>query len=250
MERGRTDFDLTWPALLTGVVLALACLAPGLSPSEPRRTEKAVVETAATEPAAMTPERSEPAKPPNDLDLLKADLESQRKEVVAQRAALLMDIRRLVKVQGDAQQADKASTERRSQLAGKTLISRADLEKQRVDLMQQIAEMQQRATRLRKQMIERKTAPPSPAASPAKASSGTQYVECLNGAVVLTPQGTRFSVMQLRARDAAYVEAVKGNSVSFLVHPLGFSSFQAARELAESSGVKSVGYEPVEGAAP
>jgi hypothetical protein len=69
-----------------------------------------------------------------------------------------------------------------------------------------------------------------------------QIVECLRGAVILQPQHTRVPVAALRS--GAFVTAVTGRGVNFLVRPDGIDSFLAARAVAREAGVP-IGYEPV-----
>jgi len=69
-----------------------------------------------------------------------------------------------------------------------------------------------------------------------------QIVECLGGAVILQPQNTRIPVAALRS--GAFVTAVTGRGVLFLVRPDGIDSFLAAQAVARQAGVP-IGYEPV-----
>jgi hypothetical protein len=73
-----------------------------------------------------------------------------------------------------------------------------------------------------------------------------QYVECVEGAVILQPQAQRITVAELEGRSPAFVAAVqaKGYAV-LLVRPNGFASFKATRRVTEAVGAK-LGHEPVE----
>jgi predicted RNase H-like nuclease (RuvC/YqgF family) len=72
-----------------------------------------------------------------------------------------------------------------------------------------------------------------------------QYVECLDGAIVLQPQGDRISIQAIKGSDSKFVAAVRRREVFFLVRPNGFESFDAALASAEKVGA-TVGYEPVD----
>ena len=72
------------------------------------------------------------------------------------------------------------------------------------------------------------------------------WVECVRGAVVLIPSKESFAVQDLVANPDRFGKAVRNKHVGFLIRPDGFNAFSAAREVAERSGVKSIGYEPVD----
>ncbi len=78
-----------------------------------------------------------------------------------------------------------------------------------------------------------------------KVAKNPFWLECVKDAVVIQPQGQRFSVAQLQKKEAAFVSAVRDRYVVLLVRPDGFASFDAARSLAEA-GAQSMGYEPVD----
>jgi small-conductance mechanosensitive channel len=69
-----------------------------------------------------------------------------------------------------------------------------------------------------------------------------QIVECSRDVLILEPQNTRIPVAALRG--GAFVTAVTGRGVLFLVRPDGIDSFLAARAVAREAGVP-IGYEPV-----
>jgi len=72
-----------------------------------------------------------------------------------------------------------------------------------------------------------------------------QYVECVDGEVVLQPQGDRVSIQAIKGSDSRFVAAVRRREVFFLVRPAGFKSFDAALAAAQNLGA-TVGYEPVD----
>jgi peptidoglycan hydrolase CwlO-like protein len=72
-----------------------------------------------------------------------------------------------------------------------------------------------------------------------------QYVECLDGEVVLQPQGDHINIQAIKGSDSKFVAAVRRREVFFLVRPAGFRSFDAALAAAENLGA-TVGYEPVD----
>jgi predicted RNase H-like nuclease (RuvC/YqgF family) len=72
-----------------------------------------------------------------------------------------------------------------------------------------------------------------------------QYVECVDGEVVLQPQGDRIKIQAIKGSDSKFVAAVRRREVFFLVRPSGFDSFDAARAAAQNLGA-TIGYEPVD----
>jgi predicted RNase H-like nuclease (RuvC/YqgF family) len=72
-----------------------------------------------------------------------------------------------------------------------------------------------------------------------------QYIECIDGEIVLQPQGEHITIKAIKGSDSKFVAAVRKHEVFFLVRPAGFKSFDAALAAAENLGA-TVGYEPVD----
>jgi predicted RNase H-like nuclease (RuvC/YqgF family) len=76
-----------------------------------------------------------------------------------------------------------------------------------------------------------------------------QYIECIDGEIVMQPQGDRISIQAIKGSDSKFVAAVRHREVFFLVRPAGFKSFDAALAAAQNLGA-TVGYEPVDAGLP
>ncbi len=128
----------------------------------------------------------------------------------------------------------------------RALEIQSQLERQLAALKDQSAQASLRIQELRDAIAEkRNTFDP---AVTARMGPGREaaWVECVKGAVVLIPSKESFAVQDLVAHPDRFSQAVKNKHVGFLIRPEGFNSFSAARQVAERSGVKSIGYEPVD----
>lgn len=73
-----------------------------------------------------------------------------------------------------------------------------------------------------------------------------QWVECVEDAVILQPQGLRVDLTDLEDGADAFQQTLRrAEYVVFLVRPGGFAAFVEGRRLAEANGVR-FGFEPVD----
>jgi hypothetical protein len=72
-----------------------------------------------------------------------------------------------------------------------------------------------------------------------------QFIECVDGQIVLQPQGTQIDIKAIKGSDSKFVSAVRQREVFFLVRPSGFKSFDAALAAAENLSA-TIGYEPID----
>ena len=116
-------------------------------------------------------------------------------------------------------------------------VAQQDAIRQRVErLRAEAAELERRIAALKANVGEARSARAT------LEKQKPQNVECVLGAVILQPQHLRIPLAELTS--GAFVAAVAGRGVSFLVRPDGIDSFVAARAIARAAGV-TVGYEPV-----
>jgi predicted RNase H-like nuclease (RuvC/YqgF family) len=149
--------------------------------------------------------------------------------------------RRSTELQAQIAEKDSRLTDLNSQLAGKEGAAK-EAEFQTSEVRRQLGVAGQTISELRSAIADKQKMDVTKLGGSMK---NPQYVECLDGEIVLQPQGDRIGVKAIKGSDAKFVSAVRRREVFFLVRPSGFKSFDAALAAAENLGA-TVGYEPVD----
>jgi hypothetical protein len=144
-------------------------------------------------------------------------------------------------LQAQIAEKDSRLTDLNSQLAGKEGAAK-EAEFQTSEVRRQLGVAGQTISELRSAIADKQKMDVTKLGGSMK---NPQYVECLDGEIVLQPQGDRIGVKAIKGSDAKFVSAVRRREVFFLVRPSGFKSFDAALAAAENLGA-TVGYEPVD----
>ena len=118
------------------------------------------------------------------------------------------------------------------------LVGKPDVEQ----LRRQIRDEAERAAALNRELTDAGKVSIGRIYGAARGVKTVQYVECLDGAAVMQPQGTRFA----QADSESLAKALLPGHVALLVRPGGFSTFLAVRETLSRKQDLKLGYLPVE----
>lgn len=222
MSASDTEHGLPMLGLLSSLAVALAFLSFSFG---------AVNAASARRPTTLPP--PPPAAPAAERAALDATLARLQSEIAALE-------RELVALQDKAAQVDGGR--QRAQAAA------ADLERRLADLRRRVADEERRARSLEKAIDDARAVPVARLyGRSGGAGSEPQWAECVDGAVVLQPQGTRLTVDELKGGGAALLEAARRtNHVVFLIRPSGYPALLQARAVVERESDVKVGFEPVD----
>lgn len=192
----------------------------------------------------------------------KRDVERQRDELGQAQQALAGSQAALSQLQAEIQRRAREAEEMRNRVNSlerdrdNRSRARSEMERRLAELRRQVGDEERRIEELRKQVDKRKEINVGRLCPGCASLKNPQWVECIEDAAVLQPQGERFTLAQLKANSSPFGQAVKHCSqrsddpceLIFVVRPKGFPVFEAAREAAEKfKGEKlRVGYEPVD----
>ena len=109
-------------------------------------------------------------------------------------------------------------------------------------LRDQIRDATVRQKQLTKELADAVKVPVAHIYGVAHTSKSVQYVECVDGAAILQPQGTRFSP----AEANGLANALKPGQVALLVRPGAYATFEAMRNALAERHELQLGYLPVE----
>jgi hypothetical protein len=181
----------------------------------------------------------------------KAVLDGMQRNLSIERVKAEQNRGKLEAIGAQEKQLQAKVGELRTRVAGaseeerRQLELRTQLERQLADIKGRIAQTVRRIQELRASIEDKKNSLSVGLLQP-RDGRITTWIECTRGAIVLLPQGSRLSLTELSAVPAAFVRAIAGRHVEFLIRPDGFQSFNAARDAAEGHGASSIGYEPVD----
>jgi hypothetical protein len=119
-----------------------------------------------------------------------------------------------------------------------SLAGKPDVEQ----LRRQIRDEAERAAALNRELADAGKVSIGRIYGAARGVKSVQYVECLDGAAVMRPQGTRFAQADLES----LAKALSPGHVALLVRPGGFTTFLAVRETLSRKQDLKLGYLPVE----
>lgn len=113
------------------------------------------------------------------------------------------------------------------------------------ELKRQIAELERQGRNLRRQIEEKSAVDASKIFGGTDSGKIPQWVECVESAVILQPQGERITVAELEKESSVFMRALDRGYLVFMIRPSGFDAFKVARALAAKKNV-SIGYEPID----
>ncbi len=109
-------------------------------------------------------------------------------------------------------------------------------------LRDQVRDATAREEQLRKELADAGKVSVAHIYGAAHTLKSVQYVECVDGAAILQPEGTRFSPAQANA----LASALKPGQVALLVRPGAYATFEAMRSVLADRHELQIGYLPIE----
>ena len=183
-----------------------------------------------------------------DVGRQSRELDQAKRNLALQQETLAKSRNSLSELQKQSQEMARQASERTKSL-NPVEIQRArvlaDGEAHLADAKRQVAEADRREEEIRGEIHDKKTLfDPRRIFGAGKTGDRPQLVECVQGGVLLVPQGERISVGNLGSAPS-FIQAVNGRYVVFLVRPTGYDAFVSARTAAEQHGATHLGYEPI-----